>query len=92
MGFLLVHVRSRDGVQDQENTPMSPDPFPRERLGSGNETKSILAYFNSVPLFNTFPLHPVHGPIATSCREREKEREREREREICHHLGTRDIQ
>ena len=36
--FLLVHVRSRDGAQDQENAPMSPDPFPCERLGSGNET------------------------------------------------------
>ena len=32
-------MRSRDGAQDQENAPMSPDPFPRERLGSGNETK-----------------------------------------------------
>ena len=38
IGFLLAHVRSRDGAQDQENAPMSPDPFPRERLGSGNET------------------------------------------------------
>ena len=38
IGFLLAHVRSHDGAQDQENTPMSPDPFPRERLGSGNET------------------------------------------------------
>ena len=38
IGFLLEHVRSRDGAQDQENAPMSPDPFPRERLGSGNET------------------------------------------------------
>ena len=25
--FLLAHVRSRDGAQDQENAPMSPDPF-----------------------------------------------------------------
>ena len=31
-------MRSRDGAHDQENAPMSPDPFPRERLGSGNET------------------------------------------------------
>ena len=36
--FVLVHVRPRDGAQDQENAPMSPDPFPRGRLGSGNET------------------------------------------------------
>ena len=39
--FLLAHVRSRDGAQDQENAPMSPDPFPRARLGSGNETKIL---------------------------------------------------
>ena len=38
IGFLLAHVRSCDGAQDQENAPMSPDPFSRERLGSGNET------------------------------------------------------
>ena len=31
-------MRSRDGAHDQENAPMSPDPFPCERLGSGNET------------------------------------------------------
>ena len=39
--FILEHVRSHDGAQDQENAPMSPDPFPRERLGygSGNKTK-----------------------------------------------------
>ena len=43
IGFLLAHVRSRDGAQDQENAPMSPDPFPRERLGSGNETIAIAA-------------------------------------------------
>ena len=42
IGFLLAHVRSRDGALDQENAPMSPDPFPRERLGSGNETIQIL--------------------------------------------------
>ena len=41
IGFLLAHVRSRDGVQDKENALMSPDPFPRERLGSGNETTCI---------------------------------------------------
>ena len=40
IGFLLEHVRSRDGAQDQENTPMSPDPFPLGGLGSGNETRS----------------------------------------------------
>ena len=33
-------MRSRDGAQDQENAPMSPDPFPLEKLGSGNETRS----------------------------------------------------
>ena len=38
IGFLLAHVRSRNGAQDQENAPMSPDPFPHERLGSGNKT------------------------------------------------------
>ena len=38
IGFLLAHVRSRNGAQDQENAPMSPDPFSHERLGSGNET------------------------------------------------------
>ena len=43
IGFLLAHVRSRDGAQDQENAPMSPDPFPRERLGSGNETNEYIA-------------------------------------------------
>ena len=43
IGFLLAHVQSRDGAQDQENAPMSPDPFPRERLGSGNETSVVLA-------------------------------------------------
>ena len=42
IGFLLAHVRSRDGAQDQENAPMSPDPFPRERLGSGNETSQAV--------------------------------------------------
>ena len=26
IGFLLAHVRSRDGAQDQENAPMSPWP------------------------------------------------------------------
>ena len=31
--FVLEHVRSRDGAQDQENAPMSPDPFPRMRGG-----------------------------------------------------------
>ena len=31
-------MRSRDGAQLQDQAPMSPDPFPRERLGSGNET------------------------------------------------------
>ena len=25
--FVLEHVRSRDGAQDQENASMSPDPF-----------------------------------------------------------------
>ena len=42
IGFLLAHMRSRDGAQDQEDAPMSPDPFPRERLGpgSGNETSN----------------------------------------------------
>ena len=34
----IAHVRPRDGVQDQENAPMSPDPFPSLRVGSGNET------------------------------------------------------
>ena len=43
IGFLLAHVRSRDGAHDQENAPMSPDPFPRERLGSGNETNYLIA-------------------------------------------------
>ena len=45
IGFLLAHVRSRDGAQDQENAPMSPDPFPRERLGSGNETSMRYARY-----------------------------------------------
>ena len=36
--FVLAHVWSHDGVQDQENAPMSPDPFLSLRLGSGNET------------------------------------------------------
>ena len=40
--FLLAHVRSRDGAHDQENAPMSPDPFPCERLGSGNETMQYI--------------------------------------------------
>ena len=31
--FVLEQVQSRDGAQDQENTPMSPDPFPRMRGG-----------------------------------------------------------
>ena len=31
--FVLEHVQSRDGAQDQENAPMSPDPFPRMRGG-----------------------------------------------------------
>ena len=44
IAFLLAHVRSRDGAQDQENAPMSPDPFPRERLGSGNETTHAHAH------------------------------------------------
>ena len=38
ISFLLAHVQSRDGAQDQENATMSPDLFPREKLGSGNET------------------------------------------------------
>ena len=49
IGFLLAHVRSRDGAHDQENAPMSPDPFPRERLGSGNETITIRALSSSFP-------------------------------------------
>ena len=28
--FVLAHVRSHDGAHDQENVPMSPDPFPLE--------------------------------------------------------------
>ena len=28
--FVLEHMRSRDGAHDQENTSMSPDPFPLE--------------------------------------------------------------
>ena len=36
--ILSLHVSAHDGAQDQENAPMSPDPFPHERLGSGNET------------------------------------------------------
>ena len=31
--FVLEHAWSRDGAQDQENVPMSPDPFPRMRGG-----------------------------------------------------------
>ena len=27
---VLAHVWSRDGAQDQENAPVSPDPFPLE--------------------------------------------------------------
>ena len=42
--FLLAHVRSHDGAQDQENSPMCPDPFHRERLGSGNETRRYTAW------------------------------------------------
>ena len=38
----MAHVRSRDGAQNQENTPMSPDPSPHERLGSGNKTANLL--------------------------------------------------
>ena len=48
IGFLLAHVRSRDGAHDQENTPMSPDPFPRERLGSGNETTPRLVPIQNI--------------------------------------------
>ena len=31
-------MQSRDGAQDQENAPMSPDPFLACMVGSGNET------------------------------------------------------
>ena len=31
-------MRSRDGAQDQENDPMSPDPFLLCVVGPGNET------------------------------------------------------
>ena len=47
IGFLLVHVRSRDGAHDQENAPMSPDSLPRERLGSGNETTWVAIFFHT---------------------------------------------
>ena len=47
VGFLLAHVRSRDGAQDQENAPM----FPRERLGSGNETNAR----RDVRAYRTYP-------------------------------------
>ena len=33
--FVLEHVRSRDGAQDQEIAPMSPDSFPRDRMRGG---------------------------------------------------------
>ena len=35
-------IGSCDGVQDQENISMSPEPFPLQRVGSGNETKQNL--------------------------------------------------
>ena len=41
MTTCIVRIGSRDGAQDQENASMSPDPFPLQRVGSGNETKSI---------------------------------------------------
>ena len=47
IGFLLAHERSRDGAQAQENAPMSPEPFPRERLGSENETKTFCQRSNN---------------------------------------------
>ena len=39
--FVLEHVRSRDGAQDQENASMSPDPSLAYVVGSGNETRCI---------------------------------------------------
>ena len=38
MSTCIAHIGSRDGAQDQENVSMSPDPFPLQRVGSGNET------------------------------------------------------
>ena len=46
--FLLAHVWSSDGTQDQENAPVSPDPSPCERLGFGNVTKFSPAPFKCV--------------------------------------------
>ena len=37
---VTVAIGAYDGVQDQENAPMSPDPFHSLKMGSGNETSS----------------------------------------------------
>ena len=37
--FVLAYVQSRDGAQDQENAPMSPDPFPRRGWSQGMRQK-----------------------------------------------------
>ena len=43
MTTCIACIGSCDGAQDQENASMSPDPFPLQRVGSGNETSCILA-------------------------------------------------
>ena len=41
MTTCIACIGSHDGAQDQENASMSPDPFPLQRVGSGNETSQI---------------------------------------------------
>ena len=66
IGFLLAHVQSHDGAQDQENAPMSPDPFPRERLGSGNETINlVVVHVNPLSTIFLYTRCTIHGVFST---------------------------
>ena len=55
--FVLAHVRSHDGAQDQENAPMPPDPFPSQRVGSGNETILACAMHRKLTFLSETDIH-----------------------------------
>ena len=53
--------------QDQEIAQWSPDPFPRERVGSGHETRLLLASF---PVFDRLQYTAILQAIKNWRRER----------------------
>ena len=65
--FVLEHVRSRDGAQDQENAPMSPDPFPSLRVDLGTRLVSCMHVLIHNHLISSDQVISQAGQVTCTC-------------------------